>query len=105
MRAKDGWLIGISCKRTLRERWKQVSSADRGVLSRYKIKQLWHLMTYDEDLSDDKITTLGSQGHIFYLRDESRRLRATSSHIGMKDYVRPMSKFIDDLKEVINLKS
>ena len=27
-RCKDGWLIGISCKRTLRERWEQVSSAD-----------------------------------------------------------------------------
>ncbi len=24
-KCKDGWLIGISCKRTLRERWKQVS--------------------------------------------------------------------------------
>ena len=33
---KDKWLIGISCKRTLRERWKQVSSADRGVLSNSK---------------------------------------------------------------------
>ncbi|MBW8351821.1 hypothetical protein K0H71_20680 [Bacillus sp. IITD106] len=95
---KDGWLIGISCKRTLRERWKQVSSADRGVLSRYKIKQMWHLMTYDEDLSDDKITTLGSQGHIFYLRDDSRKLVNASTHIGMKDYVRPMSDFINDLK-------
>ena len=28
VRAFNGWLIGISCKRTLRERWKQVSSAD-----------------------------------------------------------------------------
>lgn len=98
VRTKDGWLIGISCKRTLRERWKQVSSADRGVLSTYKIKQLWHLMTYDEDLSDDKITRLGYQGHIFYLRDDSRRLKHASKHIGMKDYVRPMSLFIEDLK-------
>ena len=32
---KDGWTIGISCKRTLRERWKQVSSADSHALSRY----------------------------------------------------------------------
>jgi len=98
VRCKDGWLIGISCKRTLRERWKQVSSADRGILSRYKIKQIWHLLTYDEDLSDDKITTLGSLGHIFYLNDDSRILRRASDHVGMKDYVRSMSKFIDDLK-------
>lgn len=99
LKTKDGWLIGISCKRTLRERWKQVSAADRGVLSRYKIKELWHVTTYDEDLSDDKITTLGNQGHIFYLRDESRILKNAAAHIGMKDYVRPMSHFIDDIRK------
>lgn len=98
VRCKDSWLVGISCKRTLRERWKQVSSADRGILSSYKIKQMWHMMTYDEDLSDDKITTLGSQGHIFYLSDDSRKLANASGHVGMKDYVRPMSEFINDLK-------
>ena len=98
VRCADGWLIGISCKRTLRERWKQVSSADRGVLSKYKIKQMWHLSTYDEDLSDDKITTLGNQGHLFYLRDDSRKLLNASNHVGMKDYVRPMSSFVEDLK-------
>ncbi len=98
-KCKDGWLIGISCKRTLRERWKQVSSADRKVLSRFKIREMWHLMTYDEDLSDDKIVTLGEQGHIFYLRDESRKLQKASSHVGMKDYVRPMSNFIKDIKK------
>lgn len=98
VKCKDGWLVGISCKRTLRERWKQVSSADRGVLSRYKIRTMLHLMTYDEDLSDDKIVTLGEQGHIFYLRDDSRKLLSASAHVGMKDYVRPMSAFIIDTK-------
>jgi hypothetical protein len=29
VKVADGWLIGISCKRTLRERWKQLSSGDR----------------------------------------------------------------------------
>ncbi len=98
VRCKDRWLIGISCKRTLRERWKQVSSADRGVLSKYKIRQIWHLITYDEDLSDDKLTLLGSLGHVFYLRDDSRKLLHASTHIGMKDYVRPMSVFIKDIQ-------
>lgn len=37
-KCKDGWIIGISCKRTLRERWKQLSQADRGTLSRFKIR-------------------------------------------------------------------
>lgn len=99
VKTKDKWLIGISCKRTLRERWKQVSSADRGVLSKYKIKQIWHLITYDEDLSDDKLTLLGNLGHVFYLRDDSRKLIHAAGHIGMKDYVRPMSEFVKDIKQ------
>lgn len=101
IKTKDNWLIGISCKRTLRERWKQVSSADSSILSRYKIKQLYHVVTYDEDLSDDKLSLLGGQRHIFYLSDKSRRLEYASQHIGLKDYVRPISKLIDDIKKEI----
>ncbi|MCR5208064.1 MAG: hypothetical protein K6C14_06260 [Eubacterium sp.] len=96
-KCKDGWSIGISCKRTLRERWKQVSSADSNALSRYKIKQIWHLITYDRDLSDDKITMLGQQRQVFYLLDTSERYKTASQHVGMKDYVRPLSQLIDDI--------
>lgn len=99
VRCKDKWLIGISCKRTLRERWKQVSSANGDTLSKFKIKEIWHLVTYDEDLSDDKLTLLGGQRHIFYLRDDSRRLTHAQSHVGMQAYVRPMSQFIEDLRK------
>jgi hypothetical protein len=60
---------------------------------------VWHVVTYDEDLSDDKITSLGGQRHVFYLRDDSRILQHATTHIGMKEYVRPMSKFIDDIKQ------
>ena len=95
---KDGWSIGISCKRTLRERWKQVSQADRGTLSHFKIKELWHLITYDRDLSDDKIVRLGEQGQIFYLMDDSPTYLRCKEHIGMKDYVRPLSGLIQDIK-------
>lgn len=98
IRCKDKWLIGISCKRTLRERWKQVSSASSETLSKFKIKEVWHLITYDEDLSDEKLTLLGGQRHVFYLRDNSRRLENALKHIGMKEYVRPMSQFISDLR-------
>lgn len=98
-KCKDGWLIGISCKRTLRERWKQVSSADGNALSRYKIKEIWHIITYDRDLSDEKITMLGQQRQIFYLADESPKYQYASNHIGMKDYVRPLSALIDDIQK------
>ena len=101
VKTKDKWLIGISCKRTLRERWKQVSSADASILSKYKIKNIFHVVTFDEDLSDDKLTLLGGHRHIFYLPDNSRRLKYASEHIGLKDYVRPISKLISDLNKEI----
>ncbi len=98
---KDKWYIGISCKRTLRERWKQLSSAEGNILSNFKIKYLYHVVVYDEDLSDEKVVQLGGQRHIFYLPDESRILKHASKHVGLKDYVRPISKLIDDLKREI----
>lgn len=101
VRTKDGWLIGISCKRTIRERWKQVSSAEATVLSKFKIKHIYHVVTFDEDLSDDKLTLLGGHRHIFYLPDNSRRLKYASEHIGLKDYVRPISQLINDLRKQI----
>lgn len=103
-RCTDGWSIGISCKRTLRERWKQVSSADGNALSRYKIKEIWHLLTYDRDLSDDKITMLGQQRQVFYLMDDSPRYLSAKEHIGMRDYVRPLSTLIDDIAKEQGIK-
>ena len=97
-KCKDGWTIGISCKRTLRERWKQVSSADSNALSRYKIKEIWHLITYDKDLSDDKLVMLGQQRQVFYLDENTDRYKSASAHIGMRDYVRPLSKIIGDVR-------
>jgi hypothetical protein len=105
IKTKDGWIIGISCKRTLRERWKQVSSADSNTLSKFRIKYLYHLITYDEDLSDEKIALLGGRRHVFCLRDDSRRFLHASKHIGLTDYVRPMTMFIKDLKREQGRKS
>jgi len=101
IRTRDGWIIGISCKRTLRERWKQAYTTDMGLLSRHKIRELWHVITYDKDLSDEKITEIGSHRAILYLPDESPKLKHASGHPGMKDYVRPMTHFIDDLKKLV----
>ncbi|MEW6417541.1 MAG: hypothetical protein AB1480_05390 [Nitrospirota bacterium] len=99
IKCRDGWYIGLSCKRTLRERWKQAYTTDIGLLDRHKIKALWHLITYDRDLSDDKITEMGSHRAILYLPDNSERYLTASSHPGMKDYVRPMTRFASDLKQ------
>ncbi|MEW6587290.1 MAG: hypothetical protein AB1442_16985, partial [Nitrospirota bacterium] len=101
VRDRDGWYIGISCKRTLRERWKQAYTTDIDLLNRHKIKALWHVLTFDRDLSDDKLTEMGSHRAIFYLPDDSPRYRFARDHPGMKDYVRPMSHFVADLRAAI----
>lgn len=98
IKTKDNWLIGISCKRTIRERWKQVSSAEATILSKFKIKNIYHIVTFDEDLSDDKLALLGAHRHVFYLPDSSRILKHASEHIGLSGYVRPISSLINDLK-------
>jgi len=49
-------------------------------------------------ISDDKIVRLGEQGQIFYLMDESEIYKKCSSHIGMKNYVRPLSGLIGDIR-------
>lgn len=99
-RCKNGWSIGISCKRTLRERWKQVSLSN-DMLSKKKIQEIWHLITLDNDLSDDKIVTLGPQRQKFYLLDESPMYAKYSNNPGTKDYVRPLSKLIEDIRNNI----
>lgn len=100
-RCRDGWIVGISCKRTLRERWKQLSQADRGTLSHFKIRELWHLITFDNDLSDDKIVRLGEQGQIFYLPAASETYRKCAEHPGMKNYVRALNNFVEDIRKLI----
>lgn len=96
-KCKNGWTIGISCKRTLRERWKQISlSSD--MLSQKKIQEIWHLVTLDNDLSDDKIVTLGPQRQKFYLPDNSPMYLKYSNNPGTKEYVKPLSKLIADIR-------
>jgi hypothetical protein len=102
VKTKSGWYIGISCKRTLRERWKQAYTTDLDLLSEHKIKALWHVMTFDRDLSDDKLTEMGSHRAVFYLPDSSERYQSASKHVGMSNYVRPLTSFVQDLKKEIN---
>jgi hypothetical protein len=60
---------------------------------------MYHIVTYDEDLSDEKLALLGGLRHILFLPDNSRRLKYASDHIGLKDYVKPISKLIDVIEE------
>lgn len=70
-------------------------------MSHFKIRELWHLITFDKDLSDDKIVRLGEQGQIFYLPNASETYKKCSEHPGMKNYVRPLNNFVGDIRNLI----
>ncbi len=98
---KNGWYIGISLKRTLRERWKQTYTTEIGLLDRFKIKYIIHILNNDLDLSDSKITELGSYRHLFFMADNSNVLKKLENHIAMGKYIFPMSSLIKKVKELI----
>lgn len=50
----------------LLKRWKQVYTTDTDLLSHHKIKALWHVVTCDNDLSDSKLTEMGSYRAVLY---------------------------------------
>jgi hypothetical protein len=96
---KKGWYIGISLKRTLRERWKQTYTTEIGLLDRHKIKFIIHILNNDLDLSDSKITELGSYRHLFFMADNSSTLNNLKGHVAMGKYVFPMSSLIEKIRE------
>ena len=85
-------------KRSLSERWKQIN-VSLDVMHKFKIREVWHICTYDNDLSDDKVVNLGSKGHIFYLWEESEKYKELSKDQSMSIYVRPLCQLIQDIRE------
>ena len=58
------------------------------------------MITFDKDLSDDKIVRLGEQGQIFYLPESGETYKKCSEHLGMKNYVRPLKNFVSDIRKL-----
>lgn len=90
----DGTFIAISCKRTFRERWKQSFTENMDTLDSNNVKEIWHLITYDRDLSEEKINEMGKHRCIIYVSDNSPLFESKN----VSRYIRPMSKFIKDMK-------
>lgn len=101
LKDKNGWYIGVSLKRTLRERWKQTDSGV-DVFNRFHIKHVIHLINNDKDLSDSKIAALGASRHLFFIADESPVLKAYGRHVAMGQFLFPMSQLIEKVNELIN---
>jgi hypothetical protein len=55
--------IFLTCKRTLRERWKQE-------VPQARLNQRIYLLTIDEELSENKAKEINEKGFIAFIRDE-----------------------------------
>ena len=102
LKCKDGWYLGVSMKRTFRERWKQTLTTEIGFYDRSKIKYVLHLVNNDSDLSDAKVSEMGGYRHLFFLGDNSEALKRLSKHVALSKYVFPMSSLIDVVKNLMN---
>jgi hypothetical protein len=76
----------LSCKRTLRERWKQTIP---------ERKPSWRvfLLTLDENLPENKATEIDALGMIVYVRDELKE----RTHLQKKEWVRKLSELPQDI--------
>lgn len=76
----------LSCKRTLRERWKQTIPEQ---------KPSWRvfLLTQDEDLPEEKAKEIDELGMIVYVRDELK----VKDYLAQKPWVRKLSDLPEDL--------
>ncbi len=92
----DGNYIAISCKRTFRERWKQSFTENMDTLEENDIKGIWHLLTYDGDLTKNKIVEMGQHRCRIYLPDDSRLFDKDDEEI--QKYIKPLSSFVQNIK-------
>lgn len=93
----SGWKVIVSCKRTGRERVKQVS-VDQNELLRNRItKVIWFFTEFDQ--TNNRVTDLGIRGSIFYLPDDSSDFQRLSSNAATAPYVRPLSGIRESIRE------
>lgn len=97
----DGWRIGVSCKRTLRERWKQAASLDLQTMDDEKIKSTWHVITYTSDLTVPKVEAIGESRGVVYIPEDDHFYISHSKEPDISEYMRPLSYFISDLHKEI----
>jgi hypothetical protein len=96
---ENRWYIGVSLKRTYRERWKQ-TTIDIETLTRHRIKNIIHFVNNDSDFSLNKITSMGSQRHLFFLPDESEFLKKFKDHTVCGKYLFKMTQVRKQLNKL-----
>ncbi len=89
----------VSCKRTGRERVKQVS-VELQELQRHRIRKIIWFFT-DFDQSENRIEDLGVRGSIFYLPDKSHDYKRFSENPLTAPYILPISKIRHSLPKIL----
>lgn len=77
----------LSCKHTLRERWKQA-------LPEKNRNWVMYLITMDDDIPDQKAKEINDHNLIVYVRDQVK----AKSYLAKKDWIRRLSDLPKDLK-------
>ena len=86
----SGKMCVISCKRTGRERVKQVS-VEKEELSRLRIEHIiWFFVKFDQSVQ--RAIDLGLRKHIFYLPDKSEEYKKLNGNPKTSKYVLPISQ-------------
>jgi len=98
----DGWRIGVSCKRTLRERWKQAATLDLQHMDAERIKSTWHVITYTSDLTVQKVEAIGESRGIVYIPDDDHFFQNHFADPAVSVFIRPMTSFISDLEDEVH---
>lgn len=81
--------IFLTCKRTLRERWKQE-------VPQARLNQRIYLLTIDDDLSESKAEEINEKGLIAFVRDELKE----SKHLKEKAWIRRLNDLPMELQRL-----
>ncbi len=81
--------IFLTCKRTLRERWKQE-------VPQARLNQRIYLLTIDEDLSESKAKEINQKGLIAFVRDEVTK----SQSLQKMPWIRKLADLPKELKKI-----
>lgn len=89
--------IAVSCKRTGRERVKQIGVNQTDLLRLRITKVLWFMTDFDQ--SENRVVDFGINGSIFYLPDESHVFQQLVANPATRPYVRGLSGIRSSIQE------
>jgi hypothetical protein len=100
IKGANGYSCIVSCKRTGRERVKQVSVEPAELLKLRIRKIIWFFTEFDQ--SEDRVVDLGIRGSVFYLPDNSPEYKKLSHQRRTSKYVFPLSSIRNSLPKIVN---